>query len=127
MKTIISIARQDDWEKAQTSGQYTKSTIDSTLVDVGFIHCSIPDQTLDIANRKYSHEDNLILLLIEVDKVKPPVKFEGALSGRTGVFPHIYGPLNIDAVYATTILEKDKTGKFVPPVKLKEIINQVQV
>ncbi len=117
MKTIIGIALPQDWQEAIPKGQYVKSTIDSTLEEVGFIHCSMPDQSIDIVNRKYLAQDSLLLLFIDVDKVNSKVKFEGALSGRAGVFPHIYGPLNTDAVYETISLEK-VDGRFVSPKEL---------
>lgn len=119
MKTIVIIAQQSVWPQAQKSGEYTQSTIDSTLEEVGFIHCSFPDQTLEIANRHFSDRNNLVLLLIDEDKVQASIKHEGALSGRAGTFPHIYGPLNIDAVYSVVPLEKDKDGVFMAPKELK--------
>jgi uncharacterized protein (DUF952 family) len=115
IKTIVVIARHSHWERALVTGVYTQSTINSALADVGFIHCSFPDQTIGIVNRKFTDEDDLMLLLVDAEKVNVPVKYEGALSGRAGVFPHIYGPLNVDAVYATAVLEKDSMGNFVPP------------
>lgn len=120
MKIIIAIARQDTWEQAQRAGEYTQSTLDSTLAEVGFIHCSFPNQTLEIANRRFADRDNLVLLFIDEDKVKAPVKHEGALSGRAGTFPHIYGPLNADAVYAAVPLQKNDKGEFVTPTELQE-------
>ena len=120
MKTIIIIARRDTWQQAQQVGQYTQSTVDSTLADVGFIHCSFPEQTIEIVNRKYNGYDHLVLLFIDTAKVKAEIKYEGALSGRAGTFPHIYGPLNIDAVYATVPLQKDESGQFVAPSELEE-------
>lgn len=120
MKTIIAITRQDAWEQAQRTGEYTQSTLDSTLAEVGFIHCSFPNQTLEIANRRFADRDNLVLLFIDEDKVKTPVKHEGALSGRVGTFPHIYGPLNVDAVYATASLQKNDKGEFTAPDELRE-------
>lgn len=119
MNTIVAIAQQETWQKALKSGDYTQSTIDTTLDEVGFIHCSFPDQTMEIINRRFSDRDNLVLLLIDEDKAKAPIKHEGALSGRAGTFPHIYGPLNVDAVYATVLLEKDSEGKFVAPKELE--------
>ncbi|HEU5186993.1 MAG TPA: DUF952 domain-containing protein [Candidatus Saccharimonadales bacterium] len=119
MKTIVIIARKEDWKAAQKSSKYEQSTLDSTLAEVGFIHCSFPDQTIEIANRRFSDRDGLVLLLIDEDKVKAPIKHEGALSGRAGIFPHIYGPLNVDAVYSTAVLEKDSKGKFVMPKELE--------
>jgi hypothetical protein len=61
-----------------------------------------------------------VLLLIDVDQVKSPIKYEGALSGRAGTFPHIYGPLNINVVYATLPFAKDEKGKFILPTQLKQ-------
>jgi uncharacterized protein (DUF952 family) len=119
VKTIVIIAKQEVWEQALQTGEYVQSTIDSTLAEVGFIHCSFPDQTIGIANRRFRGRDGLILLLIDTGKVYAPIKYEGALSGRAGTFPHIYGPLNIDAVYATVALKKGDKGNFVIPKELK--------
>lgn len=121
MKAIVIIARSDDWQRAQKPKEYTQPTIDSTLADVGFIHCSFPEQTLDIANRKYSDQNDLLLLFIDTEKVKAPIKYEGALSGRAGIFPHIYGALNVDAVYASATLQKNDKGGFVAPDELQEV------
>lgn len=112
MTTIVAIARRAAWEQALKTGEYTQSTITTTLAEVGFIHCSFPDQTIDIANRHFKDENDLVLLLIDESKVNAHVKHEGALSGRTGTFPHIYGPLNVDAVYSVLALEKDEAGEF---------------
>jgi uncharacterized protein (DUF952 family) len=119
MKTIVIIAKLEVWQRAQKIGEYTQSTIDSTLADVGFIHCSFPDQTMEIANRRFSDRDSLVLLLVDEDKVQAPIKYGGTLSGRAGTFPHIYGPLNADAVYAAVVLKKDTEGKFITPKELE--------
>jgi len=118
MKTIVVIARSGDWEKAKASGQYTCSTIDSSLEEVGFLHCSFPAQTLEIANRRYAGNTDLMLLLVDAGEVAAPIKYEGALSGRAGTFAHIYGPLNVSAVYATCPLAAGRDGKFVVPAPL---------
>jgi uncharacterized protein (DUF952 family) len=120
MKTIVLITDNDIWHKALTAGEYAQSTLDSTLAEVGFIHCSFPDQTIEIVNRKFADRDNLSLLLVDVDKVKVPVKFEGALSGRAGIFAHIYGPLNTDAVYTVAPLQKNDQGIFISPPELDD-------
>jgi uncharacterized protein (DUF952 family) len=119
MNTIVVIARRADWERSHKTGEYTQSTITATLGEVGFIHCSFPDQTIDIANRRFAAEEDLVLLLIDENKVKAPVKHEGALSGRAGTFPHIYGPLNVGAVYAVLPLAKNSEGAFIAPDELR--------
>ncbi len=120
-KIICGIAESTVWQGAQAVGEYVQSTLDTTLAEVGFIHCSFPHQTMEIANRKFSDRENLVLLLIDEDKLTSPIKYEGAPSGRPGTFPHIYGPLNVDAVYAVLPLEKDAEGKFITPSGLKQI------
>jgi uncharacterized protein (DUF952 family) len=98
-----------------------QSTLDTTLEEVGFIHCSFPHQTMEIVNRKFTDRENLILLLIDESKIKSPVKHEGALSGRAGIFPHIYGPLNTNAVYEVLPLTKNDGGNFTTPFELKKL------
>lgn len=44
----------------------------------------------------HSHESYKMSNLLDAEKVKSLVKFEAARSSREGLFPHIYGPLNID-------------------------------
>ena len=109
---IVVTATIQAWQEAQTTGEYKQSTITSTLEDIGFIHATFPDQTTDMIKRHFTDRDDVVLLLIDAEKVKSPIKYESALSGRVGIFPHIYGPLNIDAVLTTAKPEKDSTGNF---------------
>lgn len=118
MQTIVAITNQSFWNDSQKAGKYTQSTIESTLDEVGFIHCTNPDQAVMIANRHFTKYDDLILLLIDVDKVESEVKFEASLSGRGGLYPHIYGSLNLDAVYDVVKLPKQEDGQFTAPPEL---------
>lgn len=118
METIIAITNSVMWNKALQDGSYTQSTMDTTLQEVGFLHCTSPEQTIATANRHFTDRDNVILLLINLGKVTSEVRFEAAKSGRPGLFPHIYGPLNVDAVYATLKLEKNESGQFIEPEQL---------
>lgn len=123
MQTIIITATNQLWEAAQKAGTYTQSTVEETLSEAGFIHATNPDQTVDMLNRRYRNHDNIILLFVELAKVKSAVKFEASSGGKTpGLFPHIYGPLNIDAVYDTTIPVKDALGEFAEDVRLAELV-----
>ena len=119
-KTIVVIALKSAWNTARSAGQYAQSTIESTLAEVGFIHCSFPSQTMEIANRRYANNEELVVLLVDPSEVTAEIKYEGAKSGRAGTFPHIYGPLNTDAVFSVAELKKDKSGQFVEPEELKK-------
>lgn len=113
MKTIVITSTDELWQKASEDGIYTQSTIDTKLADVGFIHATNPHQTIPMLNRHFSERNDILLLLVDLSKIKPEVKFEKPLSGRDEIFPHIYGPLNVDAVYDTVRPEKDSDHKFI--------------
>jgi uncharacterized protein (DUF952 family) len=122
MRTIICITTKSLWEEALQSGEYKNSTITSSLEEVGFIHATMPDQTMAVIPR-FTGTKDVILLFIDADKVKVPLKFEPARSGRAGLFPHIYGPLNVDAVYETAAVEKNSIGDFVAPGGLLNLLD----
>src|ERR1700761_8303577 len=95
---IYHIATRADWERALADGEYTRSSVDSTLAEEGFIHASQASQVTRTANKFYRGvPGELVLLVIDTDRVGPEVRYE-AVPGAELPFPHIYGPLNPDAV-----------------------------
>ena len=105
---------------AQTWASVQKETAYRTdsLAEEGFIHCT-GELTLvhEVANRFYRVvPDNLIVLAIDEQAVVAPVKWEPA-DGH--LFPHIYGPLNLDAVTKVIPFEPDNDGIFSLPDELK--------
>ena len=122
MQTIVITSTLELWKEAGKSGQYTHSTIDTKLAEAGFIHATSPYQTIAMLNRYYPEREDIILLLADVAKIIPGVKFEASSSGRTpGQFPHIYGPLNINAVYKIITPLRDTAGDFVPITELSKL------
>ena len=98
MSRIFHIATAADWEAAQRSGSYTTSTHGRTLAEEGFIHASHEDQWQDVCRTFYAGvTEPLVLLAIDPDKLTAPV-VEEVPDGADRAFPHIYGPLNADAV-----------------------------
>jgi uncharacterized protein (DUF952 family) len=110
---IFHIALQSDWEGALTAGTYRMSTLGRTLEQEGFIHCSERHQVAGVANAFYRGVDGLVLLVIDVEHIGPEVRYE-ALAGGTERFPHIHGPLNVDAVVAVHGFEPGRDGVFSP-------------
>ena len=121
MNTIVCITTKPLWEAALQSGEYKNSTVTDSLEEAGFIHATSPNQTMDIITR-FADRQDIVLLLIDVGKLKAPLKFEPTRSERAGLFPHIYGPLNTDAVYATVPVNKNDTGDFVAPAALLKLL-----
>lgn len=98
MPSIFHLARQGDWAAAQAEGSYRVSTLGLTLDDVGFIHCSYAHQVDGVARAFYRDVPDLVLLTIDTDEVEHDIRVESA--GDEERFPHIYGPLPVDAVVA---------------------------
>jgi uncharacterized protein (DUF952 family) len=111
MRTIYHIATAADWEQACRDGQYTTSTRGRTLAEQGFIHGSTAGQVAPVANMIYKGEPDLLVLVIDTDRVGPEIRYE-QVPGWDAPFPHIYGPLNVDAVMETRPLRPGPDGEF---------------
>ena len=110
MSIILHITKRSQWEEAQKAGRYEADTLHSQ----GFIHCSKPDQVVAVANFLFRHQTDLVLLCIDPDKVVPQIRYEN-LEGGEKVFPHIYGPLNLDAVAVVCSFQPGPDGTFALP------------
>jgi len=112
---IYHIATRSDWARAQRDGEYVTSTIGRSLADEGFIHTSQASQVADVANSFYRGvPDELVLLVIDPDRVRAPIRYEH-VPGAEDPFPHIYGPLNPDAVLAARPFSPSPDGTFTFP------------
>ncbi len=99
MATIFHLALAADWAAAQDAGAYTMSTRGRTLAEEGFIHCSRGDQWPTVRDRFYGDvTEPMLLLQIDTDRLDVPVLDEPGEPGSNETFPHIYGPLALDAV-----------------------------
>lgn len=109
MNTILHITKSEQWEQAKILGSYRGDTLDSE----GFIHCSTAAQVIWVANRFFVNQKGLVILCIDSEQVKPEIGYEAAEVDN--LFPHIYGELNIDAVFQVVDFEAGKDGFFVLP------------
>jgi len=90
---IYHITRLTDWQAALASGSYQADSLTSQ----GFIHCSKHEQVLQVGSAFFKSQQGLVLLVIDPLRVRAEIRYEN-LEGGPELFPHIYGPLNIDAV-----------------------------
>jgi uncharacterized protein (DUF952 family) len=111
MSVIYHIAAAADWEQARKDGRYSMSTRGVTLAEQGFIHASTAAQVALVANKYYKGEPDLLLLVIDTDRVGPEIRWED-VPGSDAPYPHIYGPLNADAVIGTWPFEPGPDGEF---------------
>lgn len=90
---IYHVVTTENWAKAVLQGFYEAESLPLE----GFIHTSKAEQVQGVLQRYYKDKNDLLLLHIDEEKLTSLLKFELAPSVNEE-FPHIYGPLNIDAV-----------------------------
>ena len=110
---IFHIAEAPDWQAARAAGDYRISTRGRTLADEGFVHAARREQVLEVAEAFYADAGPLLLLTIDPDRLSSPVREEQVAPGA--VFPHIYGPIDLEAVVAVAPLERGPDGSFALP------------
>lgn len=99
MPVIYHVTTKSDWENALSAGQYEHIS----LLQEGFIHCSQEHQVAGVLQRYFAGQSNLVRLTIDTDKLKSNFVFDWSPS-TADTFPHVYGPINTDAVIAVDSL-----------------------
>lgn len=93
MSVIYHVTTAAEWNEALSKGSYEHSS----LKDEGFIHCSQENQLAAVLERYFSGKKNLVKLVIDTDKLTSKYIFDWSPSTQD-TFPHIYGPINTEAV-----------------------------
>ena len=117
---ILHILIRSQWDFALRDGSYCPPSFDAD----GFIHCSTIAQVIDTANIFFRGQHDLLVLRIDERKLTSRLEFEApATAGDARPqtrFPHIYGPLNLDAVIDAIELPCAADGSFRLPFALAE-------
>ena len=91
---IYHIVLPDAWAAFDTDLYRHKS-----LETEGFIHCSFAEQLDAVIARYYSAERRVIVLEIETERLMSRMLKEPSTNSE--IYPHIYGPVNRDAIVRT--------------------------
>ena len=99
---LYHLALRPEWTAARRDGVYRRSTRDRSLDQVGFIHLSAAHQVEATAQRFYADIPSEELLLLTINPghlaaVGLELRMEAAADGGE-LFPHLYGPLPLEAV-----------------------------
>lgn len=103
---ILHITTRRAWEDALRRGEYRTPS----LQDQGFIHCSSPRQVVRVANTLFRGREGLVLLCIDPGRLQAQVRWEAL--GTQELFPHLYGPLNLEAVVRVVDFPAGEDGLF---------------
>jgi uncharacterized protein (DUF952 family) len=114
MTELFHITERTAWEVALPTGEYRTSTRGVSLEEEGFIHCSLRHQVRGVAEMFYSDVDDLVLLVIDSDRLTAPLKYEPPAPGAEP-YPHIYGPLPTAAVIEVIKVSRDADGRLQLP------------
>jgi len=109
---ILHITSRDAWRRAVHEGIYRADTLPTQ----GFIHASRPDQVVAVANALFRGRRDLVLLVIDPDIVQAEIRFEVV---GDELYPHVYGPLNLDAITAALEFPPDAQGRFTLPAEIR--------
>ena len=104
LSIIYHLAFYSDWEAGLAAGEYRAPS----LAEEGFIHASGDEtQTLRVAARLFAGSTDLLVLDVDTALLGEgsPVIREPARSGE--IYPHIYGPIALDAVVRIRKLAPD--------------------
>jgi uncharacterized protein (DUF952 family) len=112
---IYHITSRAAWQDAQQRGDYRAESLETE----GFIHCSTKSQVLPVAENFYKGQRGLLLLMIDPVLLSSELKWEPPSGGTPppgvpdgDLFPHIYGPVNLEAIVKVLDLEADLNGKY---------------
>lgn len=93
MPIIFHITTEPEWAAAKATGHYESGS----LKEEGFIHCCQEDQISDVRQRYFEGKQQLLKLTIDTSKLKSQLIYEWSPS-NAATYPHVYGPINTDAV-----------------------------
>jgi uncharacterized protein (DUF952 family) len=107
---IFHVCRREEWAAAARAGSYEGSGQDAAD---GFIHFSTAAQVEESAAKHRAGQAGLVLLAVDPARLGDALRWEPSRRGE--LFPHLYGPLPLDAVLSVDDLPLDAGGRHVFP------------
>ena len=90
---IYHVIERLTWKKAKQGTLYEGDTLKIN----GYIHCCLSEQIESVLLNWFKGKHDLVILEINPGKLNSPIIYE-SLDSSLETFPHVYGPINLDAV-----------------------------
>lgn len=97
---IYHLTTLAEWEEAQDKGVYSAPSLEKE----GFIHCSTEQQVDQVLQKHFKQHENLVKLTIDPARLTQKLQYDMNDEAQQE-FPHIYGPLNLEAVTQIVFLD----------------------
>lgn len=94
MDRIYHVALSESWASASELYEH------ESLAAEGFIHCSFAEQLDGVLSRYFNAVTEVTILEIDPAKLRSELVVEPSTNGEK--FPHVYGPIDRDAVIVAT-------------------------
>ena len=107
MDFIYHIVDPPSWAKSESDKNYYHPSLEKE----GFIHCSTRAQLSATANLYFYGFEEITIVVLDPSLISSPLKYEPSRGGE--LFPHIYGPLNVNSVVEITKVRRGTNGDFV--------------
>lgn len=106
MVETFHLTPRDVWDIQSSSENYVPEPFEIE----GFIHCTNGKENVIVVGNRYYREDDrdFVCLVIDVTRVSARIRYEDDCR----IYPHIYGPLNIDAVAEVVAVLRAEDGTF---------------
>ena len=91
--TAFKILTAAQWAQFEADGVFRGAPVD--LAD-GYIHLSTQDQVQGTLDKHFAGQDGLVIAEVNLAQLGETIRWEESRGGA--LFPHIYGPLPMDAI-----------------------------
>lgn len=103
---IYILCEPSTYAQSEATGTF----VTESLAQEGFIHASPACQLNRVANLYYQSATSLLILKVAIERLKAPLRWEPASTGD--LYPHIYGPLNLDAIASIIPVQRNTDGRY---------------
>lgn len=104
---VFKILRASEWQAGHNDRSYTGAPVD--LAD-GYIHFSTIDQLQETADKYFSGESIVHIIVFAVASWTDELRWEPSRGGQ--LFPHLYRPLDMTIAAKNWTVEKETGARF---------------
>ena len=102
---IYLLSSEAEYQQGLATGEIVRDSLQTE----GFIHASPKSQLNRVANKFYKNTEQPLILELDKKAISSEVKWEPATGG---LYPHIFGPINISSVHKVVPILLNESGEF---------------